>query len=133
MYKLLGVEYNTPTDNKMSIEENVMSQAIKNALNSFIFTKVSDIIEKGNIVTPAILDQWEKDFHMEMKKNDQKIGRNTIRELIVQYILSEFDVQAFGVEPKGYQKHEISETTIRRMKNQRKKKFVDLKIVKAAK
>lgn len=46
------------------------------------------------------------------------------------YILSEFDVKAFGVESKAYQKHEISDKTIRRMKNQRKKKFADLKIAK---
>ncbi len=119
-------------DNKIT-EENNMSTKIKNVVNSFAFDKVVALLESGNIVTPQVLDAWEFRLYEIMQKHDQKIGRNSIREILVQYILSEFDVAAFGVESKAYQKHEISEKTIRRMKNQRKKKFVDLKIVKAAK
>lgn len=107
-----------------------MTIQIKNVINSYAYDKVVSLLEKGDIVTPQILDKWEKELHQTMKQNDQKIGRNTVRELFVQYILSEFDVKAFGVESKAYQKHEISDKTIRRMKNQRKKKFADLKITK---
>lgn len=107
-----------------------MTIQIKNAINSYAYDKVVSLLEKGDIVTPQILDKWEKELHQTMKQNDQKIGRNTVRELLVQYILSEFDVKSFGVESKAYQKHEISDKTIRRMKNQRKKKFADLKIAK---
>lgn len=110
-----------------------MTQAIKNVLNSFAFDKVEAIIEAGNVVTPEILDQWESDLHGTMKENDQKIGKARIRELLVCYILSEFNTDAFGVKAAAWTPGEISETTIRKMKNQRKKKFVDLKIVKAAK
>ena len=107
-----------------------MTIQIKNAINSYAYYKVVSLLEKGDILTPQILDKWEKELHQTMKHNDQKIGRNTIRELLVQYILSEFDVKAFGVESTAYQKHEMSDKTIRRMKNQRKKKFADLKITK---
>ena len=86
-----------------------MTIQIKNAINSYAYDKVVSLLEKGDIVTPQILDKWEKELHQTMKQNDQKIGRNTVRELLVQYILSEFDVKAFGVESKAYQKHEISD------------------------
>ncbi|MGC8030331.1 DUF7570 family protein, partial [Salmonella enterica] len=59
------------------------------------------------------------------------IGKARIRELVVAYILSEFSLDAFGIPTT--KRKEISDSTIRRMKNQRKKGFVDLKIVKAAK
>lgn len=110
-----------------------MTQAIKNALNSFAYSKVEAIIESGKFVTPEILDQWENELHGTMKENDQKIGKARIRELVVAYILSEFDVEAFGVQSAAWKAGEISDSTIRKMKNQRKKKFVDLKIVKGAK
>ncbi|AAP75976.1 gp55.2 conserved hypothetical protein [Escherichia phage RB69] len=111
-----------------------MSTKIKSVVNSFAFDKVVALLESGNIVTPQVLDAWEfPSLWKSCKNTDQKIGRNSIREIRVQYILSEFDGAAFGVESKAYQKHEISEKTIRSMKNQRKKKFADLKIVKAVK
>jgi hypothetical protein len=109
-----------------------MSQAIKNVLNTFAFDKVNNLMNVG-FVTPEILDVWEVELHNEFKARDQKIGRGTVRELLVQYILSEFDVEAFGVQSAAWRPGEISDKTIRRMKNQRKKKFIDLKIVKAAK
>lgn len=111
-----------------------MSQEIKNVLNSFVFPKVEAMKVDGEytrFVTPKILDAWEVELHGVMKENDQKIGKARIRELVVGYILSEFDIDAFGLKSKA--KAEISESTIRKMKNQRKKGFVDLKIVKAAK
>ena len=46
-----------------------MSQAIKNVLHSFAFDKVEEIRKKGGIVTPEILDQWEKDLHGTMVEN----------------------------------------------------------------
>ncbi|WP_457825435.1 DUF7570 family protein, partial [Staphylococcus aureus] len=73
----------------------------------------------------------EVELHGTMKENDQKIGKARIRELVVAYILSEFSLDAFGIPTT--KRKEISDSTIRRMKNQRKKGFVDLKIVKAAK
>ena len=108
-----------------------MSQAIKNVLNSFAYDKVVDIMKTG-YVTPEILDGWEQELHGTMKENDQKIGKARIRELVVQYILSEFDVVAFGVESKAFKAGEISDKVIRKMKNQRKKGFRDVKSVKAA-
>ncbi|QQG32224.1 hypothetical protein CkP1_0064 [Citrobacter phage CkP1] len=110
-----------------------MSQAIKNVLNSFAFPKVESLMADGKIVTPRLLDKWEVELHGTMKENDQKIGKARIRELVVAYILSEFGVEAFGVESKAYKSGKISDSTIRKMKNQRKKGFNDLKIVKAAK
>lgn len=110
-----------------------MTQAIKNVLNSFAFDKVEAILAEKNVVTPEILDKWESELHGTMKENDQKIGKARIRELLVAYILSEFNTDAFGVPTNAWTAGEISDTTIRKMKNQRKKKFVDLKIVKAAK
>lgn len=109
-----------------------MTQAIKNALNSFAYDKVDAIMKSGSIVTPEVLDSWEKELHGDLKENDQKIGRARIRELLVAYILSEFNTDAFGVPSMAWTPGEISDTTIRKMKNQRKKKFADLKIVKAA-
>lgn len=117
-------------------EENTMSQAIKNVLNSFVFPKVdvmaADLFKKDT-VTPELLDAWEIELHGTMKENDQKIGKARIRELVVGYILSEFGTPAFGVGEYNPTKGEISDKTIRRMKNQRKKGFCDLKIVKNAK
>lgn len=110
-----------------------MSTEIKNVLASFAFDKVTAILEKGDIVTPTILDAWESRLLEIMRDHGQKIGRNGIREILVQYILTEFDVEAFGVVSSAWHAGEISDSTIRKMKNQRKKKFVDLKIVKAAK
>lgn len=108
-----------------------MSQAIKNVLNSFVFPKVEAIMAAKHSVTPEILDEWENELHGVMKENDQKIGKVRIRELVVCYIIDEFDIDAFGIEtPK---KKEISDTCIRKMKSQRKKGFAELKIVKAAK
>ena len=74
-----------------------MSTKIKNVVNSFAFDKVAALLESGNIVTPQVLDAWEFRLYEIMQKHDQKIGRNSIREILVQYILSEFDVAAFGV------------------------------------
>ena len=112
-----------------------MSQAIKNVLNAFVFPKVEAMKVDGEfkdvIVTPKLLDKWEVELHGMMKENDQKIGKARIRELVVAYILSEFSLDAFGIPTT--KRKEISDSTIRRMKNQRKKGFVDLKIVKAAK
>ena len=112
-----------------------MSQAIKNVLNAFVFPKVEAMKVDGEfkdvIVTPKLLDKWEVELHGTMKVNDQKIGKARIRELVVAYILSEFSLDAFGIPTT--KRKEISDSTIRRMKNQRKKGFVDLKIVKAAK
>lgn len=110
-----------------------MSQAIKNVLNSFAFDKVESLMKVGKIVTPEILDSWERELHGDMKENGQKIGRARIRELLVGYILSEFSTPAFGVGEYNPEKGVISDKTIRRMKNQRKKGFCDLKIVKNAK
>lgn len=107
-----------------------MSQAIKNVLNSFAYPKVEALMAEGKIVTPRLLDQWESELHGTMKENDQKIGKARIRELVVAYIISEFDIDAFGIQTK--KKPEISESTIRKMKNQRKKGFRDVKSVKAA-
>ena len=110
-----------------------MTQAIKNVLHSFAFDKVEAILKDGKkVVTPRILDAWEIELHGEMKENDQKIGKARIRELVVAYILSEFDTIAFGVEPQAWKATEISDTAIRKMKNQRKKGFRDVKSVKAA-
>lgn len=110
-----------------------MSQAIKNVLNSFVFPKVEAMRENEfkDIVTPKLLDAWEIELHGTVKENDQKIGKARIRELVVAYIISEFDIDAFGIHTE--KRKEISDTTIRKMKNQRKKGFADLKIVKAAK
>ncbi|UIW11361.1 MAG: hypothetical protein [Enterobacter phage ENC9] len=123
------------SDNKILIEEIIMSQAIKNVLNSFVFPKVDamakDLFNK-DIVTPEILDDWERELHGTMKENDQKIGKARIRELVVGYILSEFGTPAFGVGIYDPEANKISEKTIKRMKSQRKKGFRDLKIVKAA-
>ena len=110
-----------------------MSQEIKNVLNSFAFDKVEALLADGKHVTPEILDEWEVALHGTMKENDQKIGKARIRELVVCYILSEFDIDAFGLEHKVKGVSDISDTAIRKMKNQRKKGFVDLKSVKAAK
>ena len=110
-----------------------MSQAIKNALNAFAYYKVSAMLEDSRHVTPALLDQWEVELHGTMKEEGQKIGKTRIRELVVAYLLSEFGIKAFGVEPIVVGVGEISESTIRKMKNQRKKGFRDVKAVKAAK
>lgn len=111
-----------------------MSQAIKNVLNKFAFDKVETMIENKQAVTPEVLDAWVKEIHPELKASGASIGKNSTREILVQYILGEFDIEAFGltqiIELQG--DREISDKTIRRMKNQRKKGFVDLKIVKAA-
>lgn len=107
-----------------------MTQAIKNVLNSFAFPKVEALMAEGKIVTPELLDQWENELHGKMKENDQKIGKPRIRELVVCYIISEFDIDAFGVVSN--KKPEISDTCIRKMKNQRKKGFIGLKSIKAA-
>ncbi|QOI66552.1 hypothetical protein [Erwinia phage FBB1] len=104
-----------------------MTQAIKNALNNFAYDRVVTIMETGGVVTPEILDEWEKDLHGTMKEDGQKIGKARIRELVVAYILSEFSTDAFGVPSTAWKAGEISDKTIRKMKNQRKKKFADMK------
>lgn len=113
-------------------KEYTMSQAITNVLKAFAYDKVTAIMKTGH-VTPEHLDAWESELHGTMKENDQKIGKGRIRELVVAYILSEFDVAAFGVVSQAYKAGEISDTTIRKMKNQRKKGFAGMKFNKAAK
>lgn len=108
-----------------------MSQAIKNVLNSFAYDKVEKMMEEGKHVTPRLLDKWEVELHGTMKENEQKIGKARIRELVVAYLLSEFGTEAFGVKPTTPGIGEISDTTIRKMKNQRRKGFRDVKAVKA--
>lgn len=110
-----------------------MTQAIKNAINAFSYEKVEALKEAEEIVTTEMLDNWEVELHDIMKKADQKIGKSRIRELMVCYILNEFGVEIFGTKSSTWKAGEISETSIRKMKNQRKKGFNDLKIVKAAK
>ncbi|CCI88646.1 phage protein [Yersinia phage phiR1-RT] len=109
-----------------------MSQAIKNVLNSFAFNKIEAMMEQGTFVTHSLLDEWEIQLHGNMKENDQKIGKARIRELLVEYILREFDIKAFGIESKVKGLSTISDSAIRKMKNQRKKGFRDVKSVKAA-
>ncbi|AHY25034.1 hypothetical protein AVV36_gp072 [Pectobacterium bacteriophage PM2] len=107
-----------------------MSQEIKNVLNSFAYDKVVNIMKSGTYITPEILDTWESDLHGAMKENGQKIGKARIRELVVCYIISEFGLDAFGLYATK-KKPEITDSYIRKMKNQRKKGFRDLKIIKA--
>lgn len=109
-----------------------MSQEIKNALNSFAYETVKTMVENDQHITPELLDQWESSLHGTMKENGQKIGKARIRELLVCYILDEFDVVAFGL-PLPRPNTEVSEKAIKKMNSQRKKGFVDLKIVKGAK
>ena len=107
-----------------------MSSSVKNVLNSFAYDKVNKIIENNKYVTSRMLDNWEVELHGVMKENDQKIGKKRIRELVVAYLLSEFGVKAFGVKPMVELNAEISDSYIRKMKNQRKKGFRDMKIMK---
>lgn len=107
-----------------------MSQSIRNVLKSYAYNKVSDLVQKEKYVTPRILDEWERELHSQFKENDEKIGRARVRELTVDYILSEFGVIAFGVKPTIDYDPTVSEKTIKKMKSQRKKNFVDLKLVK---
>lgn len=104
-----------------------MSQEIKNALNSFAYETVKTMMKAGVPVTPEILDGWEAELHGTMKENGQKIGKARIRELLVCYIIDEFDIAAFGLEPPRPKK-EISENCIKKMKAQRKKGFDKIKV-----
>lgn len=110
-----------------------MTQAIKNALNTFAYDTVKSMVEEGKHITPELLDQWETDLHGTLKENGGKIGKPRIRELLVCYILSEFDVEAFGVKSAAWKAGEVSDNAIKKLNKQRKNGFNDLKIVKAAK
>lgn len=103
-----------------------MSQAIKNVLNSFAYDRVVVLMDNDQIVTPEILDLWVQQIHPQMKEQGARIGRDTTRELLVQYILSEFDTDAFGVS--NGPKKEISDKAIRKYKKMRKQGFKDLKV-----
>ncbi|QPI13779.1 hypothetical protein MYO4S_00023 [Serratia phage 4S] len=105
-----------------------MSQAIKNLLNSFAYDRVSKMMEQDQIVTPEHLDVWVQEIHPDMKENGARIGKDRTRELLVCYILSEFDTDAFGVT--NGPKKEITDKAIRKYKKMRKQGFKDLKAPK---
>ncbi|WJZ27945.1 hypothetical protein NCTGTJJY_CDS0066 [Serratia phage 92A1] len=104
-----------------------MSQAIKNVLNSFAYDRVALMMEQNDVVTPDVLDRWVSEVHPDMKENGARIGKERTRELLVGYILSEFDVDAFGVVNPCPHK-EISDKGIRKYKKMRKQGFKDLKV-----
>lgn len=108
-----------------------MSQEIKNVLNNFAYDRVLTIMKNGGNVTPAVLDEWENELHGSMQEHDQKIGKGRIRELLVCYIIGEFDIVAFGL-PLPRERMEVSEAAIKKMKKQRKNGFDNMKMVKVA-
>ncbi|ADO19409.1 hypothetical protein SP18gp067 [Shigella phage SP18] len=108
-----------------------MTASITNIITNFAFAKVNTLMKSG-FVTPEILDQWEGDVQKLIIAEGQTMGKARIRESLVQYILNEFDVVAFGL-PLPRENKEVSDKAIKRMNSQRKKGFVDLKIIKGAK
>lgn len=102
-----------------------MTQAIKNVLNSFAYGKVLELQAQNVNIEPSHLDLWVNEIHHDVKEEGASIGKNRVRELMVQYILSEFDTDVFGV--LSPQKHEISDKGIRKYKKARKQGFKDIK------
>ncbi|QFR56021.1 hypothetical protein CPT_Muldoon_065 [Serratia phage Muldoon] len=105
-----------------------MTQAIKNVLNSFAYGKVVELQAQDKVIEPHHLDAWVDEILPQIKSGGSNIGKNTTRELMVQYILSEFDVGAFGVGPMNPDKKEISDKAIRKYKKMRKQGFKDIKV-----
>ncbi|AHY25318.1 hypothetical protein PS2_71 [Serratia phage PS2] len=103
-----------------------MTQAIKNVLNSFAYGKVIELQAQEKSVEPHHLDAWVEEILPQIKSGGSNIGKNTTRELMVQYILSEFNTDAFGVKSKEIK--EISDKGIRKYKKMRKQGFKDIKV-----
>lgn len=102
-----------------------MTQAIKNVLNSFAYGKVIELQAQETVINPIHLDLWVDEIHHQVKEEGASIGKARVRELMVQYILSEFDTDVFGV--KSPVKHVISDKGIRKYKKARKQGFKDIK------
>ncbi|ASD52128.1 hypothetical protein KNT64_gp176 [Pseudomonas phage PspYZU05] len=99
-----------------------MSKVIENKIRSFSFEKTEALLAKEQIVTPRLLDLWTDELKTEFKESN--IGKNTIRELIVQNILKNFDIVAFGVPHNVTPPKDIDDATVRKVKRMRRQSLM---------
>lgn len=105
-----------------------MTQQVKNAMYSFAFDKVTELMEKGEIITPELITSWVDELQPTFKENGGNIGKARVRELLVCYIISEFDITAFGVPQNIKGPTQVSEKGIKKYKKLQKNGFTDLKL-----
>lgn len=105
----------------------MMSKEIRNAIKPDVFAEVEVMITAEKIVTPEILDVMQEKYYEFLKEKGFKIGRNGVREIIVEVILNNFNTNAFGVEPSVKGPSKISDKAVRKYKKERRTGFQGIK------
>lgn len=93
---------------------------VHNAIAHMVYSRFGRMEEIK--ITDADLDLMQVEGQTYLKNNGVNIGKARVRELLVEYILSEFGVKAFGVEEIA-PKREISDKMIKKCQKARRKGF----------
>lgn len=96
----------------------MMSKEIRNVIKPNVFVEVEKMMNSQEIVTPKILDEMQERYYEFLKEKGYNIGRNGVREIIVEVILDNFSTPAFGVEPAAWTAGEITDKAIKKYKKQ---------------
>lgn len=101
-----------------------MSKALRNEIKNYIFPIVEEkMLEENAIITPRFLDNHEQILHDTLNKDHHQISKTSIREIMVESILANFGIQAFGVKPNIKGPTEITAKGIRKYKKLRANGF----------
>lgn len=101
-----------------------MSKALRNEIKNYIFPIIEEkMLEENAIITPRFLDKHEQILHESLNKDYHQISKNGIREIMVETILNNFSIQAFGVKPNIKGPTEITTKGIRKYKKLRANGF----------
>lgn len=96
-----------------------MSKIIRNVIKPYVYAEVEPLL-KTDVVTPRLLDRYEDKFIKILKEHNFNIGRRGVREIVVEVILDNFGIHAFGLTPIVSEPKVISDKTIRKYKKARK-------------
>ena len=100
-----------------------MSKLLRNEIKNYIFPIAEELLGEDKIVTPRFLDTHEQKLHASLNKDHHQISKTGIREIMVESILNNFGIQAFGVEPNIQGPTEITTKGIRKYKKLRANGF----------
>lgn len=93
---------------------------VHNAIAHMVYSRFGRMEEIT--ITDADLDLMQVEGQTYLKNNGVNIGKARVRELLVEYILSEFGISAFGVKEIA-PKREISDKMIKKCQKARRKGF----------
>lgn len=93
---------------------------VHNAIAHMVYSRFGRMEEIN--ITDTDLDLMQVEGQTYLKSNGVNIGKARVRELLVEYILSEFGISAFGVKEIA-PKREISDKMIKKCQKARRKGF----------